>query len=188
MTPRLARVLADVMGDGEFARAMERYADAFPAYRSRLPLIPLAHSRSRLTKTPAFEVIAMNWAPQSSSPIHDHGLSRCWVLMLEGRLDVQNYVCASADVGAGVVRLRKTEHLELVAGDVDHRLLPTELHYVHNPSRSDCAYSLQVYARPLEAYGIVDERTQHRRNVAAICDLDLSRENFAVESSPSPEN
>jgi hypothetical protein len=188
MTARLARILADVMGDGEFARAMERYAGAFAAYRNRLPLIPLAHSRSRLMKTPAFEVVAMNWAPQSSSPIHDHGLSRCWVLMLEGSLDVQNYTCAAEDVGADVVRLCRTERLELRAGDVDHRLVPTELHHVYNPSRSHSAFTLQVYAQPLEAYGIVDARTQRRRDVVAVCDLDLSLENFAVESSSSPQS
>lgn len=179
MTARLARVLAGAMGDGEFACAMKRFADAFPAYRHRLPFVPRAHTRTRLMRTPAFEVVAMNWAPQSSSPIHDHGPSRCWVLMLEGRLDVQNYACAAEDAGAGTVRLRKTEHLELATGDVDHRLDPTELHYVCNPSLSDSAYSLQVYARPLETYGIVDERTQRRRILTAICDLDLSLENFA---------
>ena len=173
MAAGYARILADVMGNRDFSRAMERFAGAFKAYRDRLPSVAHAYSRARLALTPAFEIVAMNWAPQSLSPIHDHGDSRCWVLMLEGRLDVQNYSCEAADVAAGVVRLREADRLALSAGDVDHRLGPTELHRVHNPSNECSAFSLQLYARPLSTYSVVDARSHVRRLVTAVCDLDL---------------
>jgi predicted metal-dependent enzyme (double-stranded beta helix superfamily) len=173
MAAGYARILADVMGDRDFCRAMERFASAFAAYRNRLPSVAHAYSRTRLAITPGFEIVAMNWAPQSLSPIHDHGDSRCWVLMLEGRLDVQNYACDAADVATGVARLRETERLALNAGDVDHRLGPTELHQVRNPSNERSAFSLQLYARPLSTYSVVDARSHARRLVTAVCDLDL---------------
>lgn len=176
-----ARVLTDVIGNGAFSRELARFAGAFAEYRDRLPLVPRAYSRTRLAFDPEYEIIAMNWAPHSVSPIHDHGTSRCWVVMLEGVLDVQNYICGAADVGAGVVHVRETERLNLQAGDVDHRLAPTELHRVHNPSPTHSAFTLQLYARPLTTYSVLDARSHARRLVTAVCDLDLSQ---AVAGTP----
>lgn len=176
MPAELAHVLADVMGDGEFSREMTRFAKAFAAYRERLPVVPRAYSRTRLAIAPEYEIVAMNWAPLSVSPIHDHGTSRCWVLMLEGALDVQNYACDPDEINADVVRLRESERMGLRAGDVDHRLAPTELHLVRNPSATDSAFSLQLYARPLGTYSVVDARSFRRRLIIPVLELDLSNE------------
>lgn len=173
-SPGSGAELTGTMGDGEFSRVMERFASAFADYRDRLPLVRRAYTRTRLAVCDDYEVVAMNWAPQSVSPIHDHGTSRCWVLMLEGRLDVQNYSCDAADVGAAFVPLRETERLDLRTGDADDRLNPTELHRVHNPSDAHSAFSLQIYARPLMTFSIVDTPSMRRRAVTAVCDLDLS--------------
>jgi hypothetical protein len=188
MAAGYARILADVMGDRDFSRAMQRFADAFAEYRDRLPFVAHAYSRTLLQKTPAFEIVVMNWAPQSLSPIHDHGDSRCWVLLLEGRLDVQNYACDAADTGAGIASLREAERLELSAGDVDHRLGPTELHQVHNPSTECSAFSLQLYARPLSTFSVVDARSHARRLVTAVCDLDLSCDSLFGSARASPRS
>ena len=172
MAADIARALEISMGDEEFASAMTRYARSFRTYRERLPRIPYAYSRTRLAITPKYEIVAMNWAPRSISPIHDHGSSRCWVLMLEGTLDVENFACdeGSAETPAA---LREAERIRLREGDVDHRLGPTELHRVRNPSASEAAFSLQLYAAPLGTYTIVDARTHARRFVIAACDLEL---------------
>lgn len=174
MSADVGRALADVMGDAEFALAMERFAGTFATYRDRLPFVPRAYSRTRLALATDYEIVAMKWSPLSVSPIHDHGASRCWVYMLEGELDVQNYECDAADVGNDVVCLRETERLGLRAGDLDYRLAPTELHLVRNPSASHSAYSLQLYARPLGTYAVVDAASRRRRTVTAVCELDLS--------------
>jgi predicted metal-dependent enzyme (double-stranded beta helix superfamily) len=173
MSADLARVLAGVMGDGEFSRAMERLALSFADYRDRLPSIPHAYSRTRLAIAPEYEIVAMNWAPQSISPVHDHGASRCWVLMLDGTLDVQNFACDPV-AAASVATIRETERLELHPGDIDHRLGPAELHRVRNPSRSQNAFSLQLYARPLTTYSVFDVHSGQRRIATAACELDLA--------------
>jgi hypothetical protein len=180
MTSDLARTFAGVMGDEEFARVMGHFAGAFARYRRLLPAIPRAYSRTRLAAAPAYEIVAMNWAPRSISPIHDHGTSRCWAFMLDGLLEVQNYTCHARDLECDCAVLQLAEHLELRAGDIDHRLVPTELHRVRNPSRAHPAFSLQLYAPPLSTYSIVDLHTSRRRVATATFDLDMTRQQDAA--------
>ena len=171
MKTSLSRALAEIMGDEEFAGTMESLALRFAEYRERLPLIPYAYSRTRLHLAPHYEIVVMQWAPGSTSAIHDHGRSRCWVLMLAGTLEVENFV-HDGDLESDVVVLKPAERLVLRDGDIDHRLGPHELHRVNNTS-SESAYSLQLYSEPIATYSIVDEHSQKRRVVTAICDLDL---------------
>jgi predicted metal-dependent enzyme (double-stranded beta helix superfamily) len=163
--------LAESMGDDEFVAAMERFTQNFLSYRDLLPLIPYAYTRTRLLLRPKYEVVVMRWSPGSTSPIHDHGNSRCWVLMLEGALEVENYERDAVD-DSDVVTLRETGRIALRAGDVDFRGGHTELHRVHNTS-SDMAYSLQLYNEPIEQYSVVDAHSRQSRIVTAMCDLEL---------------
>jgi predicted metal-dependent enzyme (double-stranded beta helix superfamily) len=162
--------LGRVLGDAEFVAALQRAVREFPAYRARLPLIPYAYTRTRLISAPHYEVVAMQWAPGSVSPVHDHGTSRCWVLMVEGELAVDNY---ERDDDASYLTLRPAGSLRIRAGDLDHRLGPRELHRVTNPGDVS-AFSLQLYAGPIETYSVVDENTRTARTVTATCDLEIS--------------
>ncbi|HTA40041.1 MAG TPA: cysteine dioxygenase family protein [Candidatus Acidoferrales bacterium] len=147
---------------------MQRAALAFAKYRSALPVIPYAYTRTRLIERPHFEVVAMQWAAGSVSPIHDHGASRCWVLMLEGTLEVENF---ERDLeAAGDVSMRPNGTLSLKADDLDSRNGPHELHRVVNSS-AQSAYSLQLYATPITTYNVFDEHTNTSRVVTATCDF-----------------
>jgi predicted metal-dependent enzyme (double-stranded beta helix superfamily) len=165
---RLAQAMG---GDDEFVAAMQRFAQRFETYRDRLPMIPYAYTRTRLAVAPHYEVVVMRWSPGSISPIHDHGSSHCWVLMLEGSLDVENFERESAN-GSLNVTLRPAGRITLGPGDVDHRGGPTELHRVRNAS-DEMAYSLQLYSEPIGRYTVVDARAGHSRIVTATCDLEL---------------
>jgi cysteine dioxygenase len=168
--------LTHALGDPEYVSAMERAADAFPRYRAQLPVIPYAYTRTRLFETPHFEIVAMLWSAGSVSPIHDHGASRCWVMMLEGGLDVENF--EREDDGSGlVVAMRSAGTLVLQAGDLDYRYGPRELHRVVN-SGAESAYSLQIYAAPISTYNVFDEHTRSSRVVTATCDLHLDLDAF----------
>jgi predicted metal-dependent enzyme (double-stranded beta helix superfamily) len=167
VTAALTQALTRATNDAEFAAAMERFACRFLEYRDRLPAIPRAYSRTRLLLTPRFEIVAMNWTAGAVSPIHDHGASRCWVLMLEGTLEVENF---ARDVTPRSVHA--SERLTLRQGDLDHRLGPTELHRVANPA-AQSAFSLQLYAAPIATYSIFDPKTYQERIVPAICDLEI---------------
>lgn len=171
-TDRIRAKLAQTMQNDEFCSAMERFAESFEDYRSQLPVIPYAYSRTRLLVTPRYEIIAMLWSPGSTSPIHDHGNSRCWVLMMEGSLGVENYE-RDDKPGASPVKLRYAGLATLQRGDVDCRFGPLELHRVFNTA-SDSAFSLQLYAGPIAHYTIVDVHSLEGRVVDAICDLDIT--------------
>jgi predicted metal-dependent enzyme (double-stranded beta helix superfamily) len=161
-------LLTSALGDPEYVSAMERAADAFLRYRAHLPAIPYAYTRTRVLEKPHFEIVAMQWAAGSVSPIHDHGESRCWVLMLEGSLYVENF--DREDDGSGEVSIRQSGTLHINAGELDFRGSPRELHRVVNSS-SETAYSLQLYALPISTYNVFEEHTNVSRAVSATCDL-----------------
>jgi len=171
VTSGLLQTLSRAIGTDEFVTALERSAREFPEYRAQLPTIPYAYTRTRLIDAPHFEVVAMLWSPGSVSPIHDHGLSQCWVLMMEGALEVDNFE-REGDPADTPVLLRETGRLTLTPGDLDHRLVPREMHRVSNKSKEP-AYSLQLYAHPISEYRIVDEHTLTSRLVSAVTDLQL---------------
>jgi predicted metal-dependent enzyme (double-stranded beta helix superfamily) len=171
----VGRALAATLKDEEFAAAMERFAGAFDSYRERLPHIPYAYTRTRLFRAPHYEIVVMQWSAGSTSPIHDHGESRCWVLMLEGALEIDNFERDDPDDASEIVALRETGSLVIKAGEIDHRLTPRELHRVHNRTK-DSAYSLQLYAAPIETYTVVDAHSRQSRTVTALCDLELGRD------------
>jgi Cysteine dioxygenase type I len=162
-------LLTQALGDPEYVSAMERAALAFSEYRARLPAIPYAYTRTRLLEMPHFEIIAMQWAAGSVSPIHDHGDSRCWVLMLEGSLYVENFERRNH---GGVFSLHADGELNVKTGDLDFRGGPHELHRVVN-NGPEPAYSLQLYALPLSTYNVFDEHTLVSRAVTAMCDFEL---------------
>jgi predicted metal-dependent enzyme (double-stranded beta helix superfamily) len=172
------QLLTRALGDPEYVTAMERAAVAFSKYRSQLPVIPYAYTRTRLIDRPHFEIVAMHWAAGSVSPIHDHGVSRCWVLMLEGTLEVENFE-RDIDNGATKVSMRPSGTLTLKADDLDSRYGPTELHRVFNPG-SESAYSLQLYATPISTYNVFDERRHTSRVVTATCDLHIDLDTLSV--------
>ncbi len=145
------------MDDPALVEAMRDGIARFEEYRGAIPLIPQSYARLLLRKTAHFELVAMQWAPQSKSPIHDHGKSRCWVAILDGVLDVENY--ERLDDGlTSYARINKDSETRLMPGHLDHRLNWQELHRVGN-SMDTSVFSLQLYAAPQTDYAVIDEVT-----------------------------
>lgn len=159
--------LASVMEDGAMVHAMLRGIDAYERYRAHLPLQSAGYTRTLLYKTSGFELVAMLWAPQSVSPIHDHGESRCWVVVMEGMLDVDNY--DRRDEHAMTADIVRASSVTVKRGELDHRLSWRELHRVRNTGTAN-AYSLQLYAPSLTTYTVVQEETGICRTVPALYD------------------
>ncbi|MDE2481509.1 MAG: cysteine dioxygenase family protein [bacterium] len=156
MTDISERTLADVIGIPHFVAAMQRGMARFADYRALMPNVARAYTRTLLEKRDDYELVAMLWAPASRSPIHDHGDSRCWVVVLEGAIDVDNY--ERLDDDERTPNLRPTSNERVARGSIDHRLNDRELHRVQN--RTDApAFSLQLYASPLGEYTIADDLT-----------------------------
>ncbi len=157
MTPTLDKMLENKMPHSAFAAAMREGIERFEHYRAALVPIPLSYTRTLLRRTDDFELVAMLWAAGSASPIHDHGDSRCWVVVLEGDLEVENYDRLD-DGTTEMARLEKSMRNTIASGVLDHRANWRELHRVCNLSDAS-VYSLQLYAAPQTDFTIVDERT-----------------------------
>ncbi len=147
--------------------ALQEAASAFERYRGMLPLVPGGYSRTLLRKNRDYELVAMLWAPGCTSPIHDHADSRCWVLVMDGTIDVTNF--ARLDEGGDVARLQPAQEQRLSKGARDQRLNWRELHRVGNSGEAN-AYTLQVYAPQLREYQVVDEATGLVRRVPGLYD------------------
>jgi len=125
---------------------------------------PGAYTRNCAYRDDQFEVLILNWAAGAASPIHDHGGQRCWMMVLDGSLEVDDYVRLDpGDVpGYAYVEPRGSRLLE--PGDMDLRTERFDLHRVKCGNGSN-AVSLHVYAAPLRNFFVYDE-TAWRCNVA----------------------
>jgi cysteine dioxygenase len=147
------------------AEMLSLLAGAAEAYgRDRQPLVsrPDAYTRTCVYLDERFEVLLLNWSPGAYSALHDHGAEHCWMMVLEGRLLVDNYDrIDGCDVPRyAVVLPRDSRTLDI--GDVDLGSSPANLHRV-TAADSYGAVSLHVYARPLREFMIYDEFAQSCR-------------------------
>jgi Cysteine dioxygenase type I len=158
--------------DPQMIDAMLRGINAFSRFKSSLPFLAFSYTRTLLLKRPEFELVAMQWAPGSVSELHDHGDSRCWVAVIEGAVDVDNY--ERKDQGGPHADLIHTSSIRVAAGETDHRLNWRELHRVRNTADVS-AYSLQIYSPRLTEYRIFDSSTGFYTTALAhydsVCDL-----------------
>ena len=152
----LDKALFASMREREFVDAMRAGIDAFAKYRATMPLANRSYTRTQLRRLPHYELVAVCWAPGSRTPIHDHGISRCWVVMLDGSLDVESYERLD-DANERAV-LRRGESRRVGLNDIDYRADWRDMHRVGNPSEAP-AYSLQLYAAPLAQYTVVQDET-----------------------------
>ena len=120
-----------------------------------------------------FEVLLLNWAPGAVSPIHDHGDQHCWMLLLEGRLAVDDYVRRDAGDVPGFAQVEPCGYRLLEAGDIDLRSGRFDLHRVAAPGDRG-AVSLHIYSHPLRSFLVYDESAQRCQSVRGTYDAFLS--------------
>jgi predicted metal-dependent enzyme (double-stranded beta helix superfamily) len=140
----------------EHIAALKAGIGAFATFREFMPTIPGSYSRTLLYKNHEFEMVAMRWEPGATTPIHDHGTSNCWVVLLEGAFDVDNFV--RTDEGGEIATLRATGTNRASRGDLDYRLGERELHRVTNNEAAP-AFSVQVYFGQINDYNVIDEQS-----------------------------
>lgn len=119
-----------------------------------------AYTRTCAYRDDAFEVLLLNWAPGAVSAIHDHGDQDCWMMVLSGTLQVEDY----ARLDRGEVRnyacVEARGSRLLASGGLDARAGRFDLHRVSAPP-GQTAVSLHVYSAPLREYLIYDELARH---------------------------
>jgi len=115
-----------------------------------------AYTRTCAYRDDAFEVLLLNWAPGAVSAIHDHGDQDCWMLVLSGRLQVDDFTRLDPGDVRGYARVEATGSRTLEAGGLDMRAGRFDLHRVSAPE-GQTTVSLHVYSAPLREYLIYDE-------------------------------
>jgi len=141
----------------EMARLLQR---AGVRWGDRLRLISRrdAYTRTCAYRDDGFEVLLLNWSPGAASPIHDHGDQDCWMLVLSGMLQVDDYVRLDAGDVRGYARVEEGSSRMLAAGGLDTRGGRFDLHRVSAPTAP--AVSLHVYSAPLREYTTYDKLSQ----------------------------
>ena len=101
-----------------------------------------------------FEMLLLNWAAGAASAIHDHGDQHCWMLVLAGQLEVEDYVRLDPGDVPGYAHVQEAGRRVLAGGGVDARSGRFDLHRVSSAGAS--AVSLHVYSGPLRRYLVYD--------------------------------
>jgi predicted metal-dependent enzyme (double-stranded beta helix superfamily) len=151
------RALAPLDRSAEGMRAL--LAAGAHAWRGdmRLPLRAGGYTRTCAYRDEIFEVVLLNWAPGSTSAIHDHGDQHCWMIVLAGCLDVEDYRRLDSGMVHGYAFVAAHGSRSLEPGAMDLRAGRFALHRVS--ARADrSALSLHVYSAPLRRFLVYDER------------------------------
>lgn len=169
MLSELRRVPPLARGDDEMAALLgaTRVGTVIPA----LPTRHQSYTRTRAYGDERFEVLILNWSRGAASEIHDHGGQRCWFVVLEGEVRVDDYARLDDGSDAACAALEWRSSVLLDRGDLDVRGGRFDIHRV---TAATDALTLHVYARPLLGFGIYDYETQRRRAMRASYDADIS--------------
>jgi cysteine dioxygenase len=121
----------------------------------RLVSRPGAYTRTCAYRNDDFEVLLLNWARGAASPIHDHGDQHCWMIVLDGRLDVEDYARVDNGEVPGYAHVEPCGWQRLEPGETDFRSGRFDIHRV-SATEDAPAVSLHVYSGPLRQFLVYD--------------------------------
>jgi predicted metal-dependent enzyme (double-stranded beta helix superfamily) len=142
----------------EVGALLAKNAHEWPG-RDTLLSRPDAYTRTCVYRHERFELLLLNWARGASSAIHDHGDRHCWMMVLDGVLEVDDYVRLDAGDLPGYAHVEPRGSRRLEPGEMDLRSGRYDLHRVAARSGT-AAVSLHLYAGPLRRFFVYDEAAQ----------------------------
>ena len=92
-------------------------------------------------------IVAMTWAPEQGTPIHDHCGLWCVEGVWQGQLEITRYELEETD--GERARFTRYETLLAGTGSAGSLLPPHEYHTIRNPSKDRIAISLHVYQKAM---------------------------------------
>ena len=92
-------------------------------------------------------IVAMTWAPDQGTPIHDHCGLWCVEGVWQGQLEITRYELEEED--GDRFRITRYETLTAGTGSAGSLLPPHEYHTIRNPSKDRIAISLHVYQKAM---------------------------------------
>jgi len=126
---------------------------------------PAKYTRNLIRHTDLFDLIAICWEIGQKSAIHNHTNQRCWMGIVHGRVQVQNFRLVRQDCATQFCELAPTNNYIIEAGrpaEVD----PEEpIHLVLNASFASRAVTLHIYSRPFDECEVYDLKAQRYETV-----------------------
>jgi len=134
-------------------RALAEYARAHEDWTRFLRFDPALYTRNLVARNEQFEMLVLCWSAGQESPIHDHSGQHCFMAVLQGRIEEQQYAMP-AEPGGGPLEPSARRVFE--RGEVAYIHDRIALHRVR-PFGAEPAVSLHLYARPLDVCQVFDE-------------------------------
>ena len=163
----------------DYLVAYEIRAEELEQYKMWLPE---RHTRNKVFRNDMIEVMVICWPIGAITPLHTHNGQLGWMVMLEGKLLVENYrkvMCnrpeneqvVGMDCLAGATRI-EMEHLEnelaIPAGPLNTVDKTQTIHRIRNLAEwNQRAVSMHVYSRPIDSCVVFDMDAQrcYRRDL-----------------------
>jgi cysteine dioxygenase len=179
----LGSLLAALQARGPLDRSYAEMEALLRSVDATLGKRPLAVRRGGYTRTlvhsdDVFELLLLNWDVDAISALHDHGGQHCWMAVLQGQLQVDDYDRTDEGAMPGVAQVEARGSRLLGPRDLDLRSGRFDLHRVIAKG-AEAAVSLHVYAGPLRSYLVYDERAGRCQSVTSTYDDTLSPIAFA---------
>jgi predicted metal-dependent enzyme (double-stranded beta helix superfamily) len=140
---------------------------------------PGSYTRTCVYRDERFELLLLNWAKGAASAIHDHGDQHCWMIVLDGLLEVDDYVRLDHADRPGYAHVQAQDSRRLETGEMDSRSGRFDLHRVAARAGSP-AVSLHLYAAPLRRFLVYDERARRCETAHGTYDEVLMFRNEAI--------
>jgi cysteine dioxygenase len=152
--PLLADFGRDPKGSG-VARILSEYAREHADWRDFALFDSATYTRNLIARNTWFEMLLLCWNKGQSSPIHNHAGQNCWMAVLEGEIEEQQFDSPSA--GRRECSLKGASKV-FAPGKVAFINDDIALHRV-SPRAGGVGVSLHVYSRPIDVCNVYDEST-----------------------------
>jgi len=113
---------------------------------------PCKYARNLVEINDEFEAIVLCWDDNQESPIHNHTLQNCWLVVLEGSVEEIQY-----DMNEMSHKLIQTQSTTLVKGQSGYIRDDIALHKVRSVNGKAC--TLHIYNKPIPYCNIYDPVT-----------------------------
>nr|MDQ3280410.1 cysteine dioxygenase family protein [Acidobacteriota bacterium] len=156
----------------DYLVAYEIRSDELEQYKMWMPE---RHTRNKIFRNDMIEVMVICWPIGAVTPLHTHNGQLGWMVMLEGKLLVENYrkiACnrpeneqvVGIDCLAGATQI-EMEHIEnelaIPAGPLNTVDKTQTIHRIRNLAEwNERAVSMHVYSRPIDSCVVFDMDAQ----------------------------
>ncbi|HET7370066.1 MAG TPA: cysteine dioxygenase family protein [Gammaproteobacteria bacterium] len=139
VTDAVKQVLSDLIGNGNFELPAICYQPSAEHYQR--------HELYR-SERHGYSVVAMTWAPEQGTALHDHAGLWCVEGVCAGGIEVEQYEPVEREVPDRYRFARRQSHIART-GSAGSLIPPYEYHRISNPTASEPAVSLHIYEQTM---------------------------------------